>query len=146
METTAKSTPIIVEQEFNAPKQKVWEAITNLDQMTQWYFENIPDFKPEVGFKTKFVIELPERTFTHLWEVVEVEPGQQIKYLWSYEEYEGMGSVKFSLSEEGDKTTLRLTNEGLETFPADIPEFAPESCRGGWEYFIKGRLKAYLEK
>lgn len=42
--------PIIVEQTFNTTIDSVWKAITEIKQMRQWYFENIPTFKPEVGF------------------------------------------------------------------------------------------------
>ena len=44
--------PVIVEQIFNTTIANVWDAITELDQMKQWYFNNIESFKPEVGFET----------------------------------------------------------------------------------------------
>jgi uncharacterized protein YndB with AHSA1/START domain len=31
--------PIIVEQTFRAPMGRVWEAISNKDQMPKWYFK-----------------------------------------------------------------------------------------------------------
>lgn len=40
---------------------------------------------------------------------------------------------------------LRLVNEGLETFPRDIPECSSESCEAGWKYFIRQNLKKFLE-
>ena len=43
--------PIIVEHSFDASAETVWRAITDVDQMRQWYFENIPDFRAEVGFR-----------------------------------------------------------------------------------------------
>jgi len=43
--------PIIVEQTFNRSIDTVWNSVTEIDQMRQWYFENIPSFKPEVGFE-----------------------------------------------------------------------------------------------
>lgn len=48
--------PVIVEQSFNTPIEVLWNAITEIDQMRQWLFENIPAFKPEVGFETQFNI------------------------------------------------------------------------------------------
>ncbi len=42
--------------------------------MIKRFIENLPDFKPEVGFKTKFNVQAPSRDFMHLWEVVEVIP------------------------------------------------------------------------
>lgn len=113
--------------------------------MHQWYFEKIPSFKPEVGFKTQFNIKSGERNFLHNWEVLEVIPHKLIKYNWKYENYPGDSNVTFELLAENNKTKLKLTVEVLEDFPQNIPEFKRESCIGGWEYFIKDRLKKYLE-
>ncbi|PLX15116.1 MAG: ATPase [Marinilabiliales bacterium] len=141
-----KTNPIIVEQAFNLSVIKVWNAITELNQMKQWFFGNIPDFKPELGFYTEFPVQSGERTFTHLWEITEIVPQKKIVYKWRYKEYEGEGKVIFELQEQGNQTILKLTNEGLETFPEEIPEFRRESCEGGWNYFIKERLKIYLNQ
>ncbi|MGB5274953.1 MAG: SRPBCC domain-containing protein [Flavobacteriaceae bacterium] len=135
---------IQVEVLFNASKEKLWSAITDIHEMKKWYFENIPDFEPKVGFKTKFEIGSNEQIFTATWEVLEVLKNERIKYSWSYDEYDGIGITDFLLSEIGHKTLLTLTNEGIETFPQDIPAFTKESCLAGWEYFLKERLKHYM--
>ena len=59
--------PIIVEQTFNTSVDSVWNAITVIDQMRQWYFENIPSFEPEIGFETQFNVKSQERNFLHKW-------------------------------------------------------------------------------
>ncbi len=138
--------PVIVEQKINAPAEEVWKAITSIGQMTKWFFENIPDFKPEVGFKTEFPVVSGERTFTHLWTVTEVIPGSLIRYNWKYKEYPGDSYVIFELNGNSDHTNVKLTAQVTEDFPDDIPEFRRESCIGGWEYFIQGNLKEYLDK
>lgn len=43
------SNPIIVEEKFNKDIRSVWKVITELDQMKQWFFDNIPAFEPRVG-------------------------------------------------------------------------------------------------
>lgn len=136
--------PIIVEQAFNSSVNEVWDAITELEQMRKWFFNNIPSFEPVVGFQTKFSVQSEERNFQHLWKLMEVEPNKMIKYHWSYEEYKGEDFVTFELLEKDGQTVLCVTNEGLETFPYDIPEFTRESCKAGWEFFIKKNLKDYL--
>ena len=40
---------------------------------------------------------------------------------------------------------LRLTDQTLESFPDDIPEFTRESGIEGWTFFINKSLKEYLE-
>ena len=136
--------PIVVSQTFNASINTIWNAITELHQLQQWFFEVIPDFKPKVGFKTQFNVASEERNFLHLWEIAAVIPEQKIVYLWKYEGYAGSAFVTFDLTKNNNQTILTVTNTVLEDFPQDIPEFKPESCLGGWEYFIKNRLKDYL--
>lgn len=135
--------PIVIEQLFNKSVEVVWKAITEKDQMVQWFFNNIPDFKAEIGFKTQFLVENEGRKFTHQWEIIEVVPGKRIGYSWKYKEYPGEAKVYFNISKEDDLTKLKLTNLGLETFPQDIPEFKRESCEGGWNYFIN-QLHSHL--
>ncbi len=141
-----KPESVIVEQTFNTSINRVWDAITNVEQMRQWFFENIKSFKPEVGFSTKFNVQSQDRDFIHLWELTEVLVKKRIVYNWKYEGYPGDSFVTFELFEQENGTKLRLTHEVTENFPADIPEFSRESCTEGWNYFIKNRLKEFLGK
>jgi uncharacterized protein YndB with AHSA1/START domain len=138
--------PVIVEQTFAAPPDIVWNAITEIDQMRQWYFENIPAFEPEVGFETQFNVQSESRNFLHMWRVTEVVPGKRITYTWKFAEYPGDSFVVWELFEQDDGTKLRLTVVIEEDFPEEMPEFKRESCLEGWEYFIGKSLKEYLGK
>jgi len=138
--------PIVVRQVFETSRENVWNAITRIDEMKQWYFGNIPSFKPEVDFETCFEVKVEDRIFTHLWKVSEVIPLQKIRYNWKFEEYPGDSFVTFELLEEGQHIELTVTAEITEDFPPDIPEFTRESGLNGWNYFIKNRLKEYLSK
>lgn len=139
------SEPIIVEQTFNAAIETVWKSITEIDRMRQWYFENIPSFEPEVGFETRFTVKSQGRDFLHVWKVTEVVPMKRITYNWKYAGHRGDSFVTFELSQQNNSTKLKLTHTVLESFPEDIPEFSREKGIEGWEFFIKKRLKAYLE-
>jgi uncharacterized protein YndB with AHSA1/START domain len=123
----------------------VWEAITRVDQMRRWFFDNIPAFEPEIGFTTQFEVSSGERVFPHIWTIIAVEPAHKITYNWRYDGYHGNSLVHFELTEDNSKTVLTVTHETTADFPDDIPEFSRESCKGGWEYFIQERLKKYLE-
>jgi len=137
--------PVIVEERINAPVESIWNAIADLETMKLWYFENIDQFKPEIGTKSKFEVNTGERTFTHLWEVTEVLPLKLIAYNCRYLEYPGDSVVTFQLWDESGVTKLRLTAKFINDFPAEIPEFKRESCEAGWRYFIQQRLKNFLE-
>ena len=138
--------PIVIEQTFNTSIDTVWHSITNIDQMRQWYFDNIPSFKPEVGFETHFNVQSQDRNFLHMWKVTEVVPMKKITYNWKYDGLPGDSFVAFELFEENNSTKLRLTHQVTESFPEDIPEFKRESGVEGWSFFIKKSLKDFLKK
>jgi len=137
--------PVVVKQTYAANKATVWQAITDPARMRKWYFNNIPDFKPEVGFETEFLVTNEGREFPHLWKVTAVAPEESITYDWKYRGYPGDMLVTFALQEIEEGTELTLTATVREDFPDDIPEFRREACVGGWEYFIQQSLKEYLE-
>jgi uncharacterized protein YndB with AHSA1/START domain len=141
----ASSEAVVVEQLMNTSRAKVWSAISNLEEMKQWYFDNIDAFMPEVGAKSHFKVQVEDRVYTHLWTVTDVIPGHKLRYNWKYEEYQGDSFVTFEIFENEGKISVRLTAEVTEDFEEGIPEFTRASCVGGWNYFIGLRLKDYLE-
>jgi uncharacterized protein YndB with AHSA1/START domain len=136
--------PIITQESFNKPISEVWKAITNCEQMKEWFFYNIPNFEAKIGFKTKFNVKSENRDFLHLWKVIDLVPNKKITTNWKYQNIKGDSNVTFGLNEDQKGTTLTVTCEILEDFPQNIPEFKTESCQAGWNYFIKDRLKNYL--
>lgn len=136
--------PVIVEKTFNAPVQKVWAALTDKDKMKQWYFE-LKEFKPEVGFEFTFYGGTEEKRYLHLCKITEVIPEKKLTHSWRYDGYSGNSSVTFELFAEGDKTRLKLTHTGLETFPPE-PDFARSNFNMGWNHIIGKSLPEYLEK
>jgi len=142
----SNSEPFVIERIYNAPVSKVWKAITNKDDMKNWYFD-LPDFKAEVGFEFQFKGGKDENNlYLHLCKVTEVVPGKKITYSWRYDGYEGISFVTFEISANGEKTKLVLTHAGLETFPASNSDFAKENFVGGWTAIIGTSLKDFVEK
>lgn len=140
-----KQTPFVIEQTYNAPVEKVWKAITDVNQMRQWYFD-LKDFKPEVGFEFQFEGGKDNDVYVHLCKVTEVETGKKLTHSWRYEGYEGNSFVTWELFPEGDKTRVKLTHSGLETFPQHDPNFKRESFAGGWTHITGISLKNFVEK
>jgi len=138
--------PIMVEQVIRRHAEIVWDAITDINQMRQWYFVNIPAFEPEVGFETRFDVQSQSRIFRHIWNITKVVPGKLITYNWKYDGIPGDSFVSFELFKQDSSTLLRLTHVVLESFPDDISEFSRESGLQGWTFFIKERLRNFLEK
>jgi len=140
-----KNEPFVIERTYNASIDKVWSAITNRNEMKQWYFD-LKEFKPEVGFEFEFMGGPPEKSYRHLCKVTEVVKGKKITYSWRYDGYEGNSFVTWELFAEGNKTRLKLTHAGLETFPASNPDLAKENFAKGWTSIVGTSLPNYLEK
>lgn len=136
--------PIVVEQTYNAPIAVVWRAITDQDQMRQWFFESMNQFEPEVGFETEFEVECEGQIYPHQWKLTEVVPEQRIVYDWRYGGYPGSSLLTWELSEYNGGTKLKLTHEGIESFPQDNPIFSRESGIAGWTYFVQESLPGFL--
>lgn len=140
-----KSEPFVIERILNASPERVWRAITDKDQMKQWYFD-LAEFSPEAGFEFTFNGGSQENTNVHLCKVTKAEPCKLLQYNWRYQDYPGNSLVTFELFPEGDKTLLKLTHEGLETFPADNKDFAKSSFEGGWTYIIGTAIGNFVEQ
>lgn len=137
--------PIIVKQTYDSTLENVWNAITVHDEIKQWYFSDISTFETKVGFETRFIVKVEDRTFPHFWKVTEIVPFKRIAYSWSYEGYKGSALVTFELFAKADQTELKLTYDVIEDFLDTIPEFKRESGINGWNYFIKDALKKYVD-
>ena len=66
--TSPTEAPVVVERTFNVPANLVWNAITDYDQMKQWYIEGQPNRSSlSVGFETEFTItSRGQRISSHL--------------------------------------------------------------------------------
>ena len=139
--------PFTIERVYNAPVEKVWKAITDKDQMKQWYFD-LAEFKPEPGFEFQFNGEgKTGEKFLHRCRINDIVKNKKLRYSWSYDGYEGISFVTFELFDEGGETRLKLTHEGIESFPKTAnDDFAKANCAEGWTHIIGTSLKDYLEK
>lgn len=138
--------PVIVEQTYDAPVSKVWKAITDKDDMKQWYFD-LDEFKPQVGFEFQFKAGKDENNlYLHICKVTEVIVDRKLSYNWRFYGYEGNSVVTFELSAEGKRTKLKLSHGGLESFPKSNPDLAKKNFAAGWTAIIGTQLKNFLEK
>jgi uncharacterized protein YndB with AHSA1/START domain len=139
------AAPFIIERVFDAPVSVMWKAITDKDEMKQWYFD-LKEFRAETGFRFSFMGGSEDKQYLHLCEVTDVIPNKKLSYTWKYDGYEGESKVIFELFPEGNKTRLKLTHEGLETFPAGQPDFARKNFEEGWTSIVGASLKEYIAK
>jgi len=124
--------------ELDAPRQRVWAAITDPRELEQW-FPDRADFSPVVG--AKGVLEWHGHGAGKV-EVLEVAPPERLVWRWSgndgraLEEYGT--TVEWTLSERPDGgTTLHLRESGFDT------QKHFEENSGGWRSEL-GELVQYL--
>lgn len=140
-----KRKAVVVEELIDAPVEKVWQAITDKDKMKKWYFA-LEEFKPQVGFEFQFYGEGHKgERYLHLCRITEVVLNRKLQYTWAYEKMEGDSLVTFELFAKDNKTKVRVTHEGMESFPQGNPDFAIESFAEGWNQIIRSSLKKFIE-
>jgi len=143
-ETNDLAEAIVLERTFDAPVGRVWTALTDVDQMREWYFD-LKEFKPQVGFEFDFIVEHEGNSYHHLCRVTDVVPEKKIAYTWRYKGEPGDSLVTFELFADGNKTRLKLTHTGIETFPK-TPAYARKNFEAGWTAIIGSELKQFIER
>jgi len=136
---------VIIERTYPASIEQVWSAITDPEKMKQWYFPMLEDFKPVPGFETRFVVEMDDKRYPHIWKIVEVVPPRKISYEWKFGGYPGNSLLTWELFETAGGTRLVLTHEHLESF-RPYPELSKDNFQAGWTYFTGTALEDYLQK
>jgi uncharacterized protein YndB with AHSA1/START domain len=88
-----------------APREEVWEALTDAERLEDWFANDVDlDLRPGGGASFRWS-NGEERTAT----VTEVDPERRLAFEWADE-----GEVEFILEDDGDGTLLTVT----ETEPA----------------------------
>ena len=129
----------------NAPLDKVWNAITNKEQMKNWYFD-VPDFEPKIGNNFSFYGGDENEEYHHFCEIVDLIPNEKLKYSWPYTEISKENTlVKWELKPENEGTIVTLTHKGLEAFEHLGENFKIHSFRKGWEDIVGKSLKEFVE-
>jgi uncharacterized protein YndB with AHSA1/START domain len=98
IKTNEVAEAIMMERTFDAPVGQVWTALTDANEMRQWYFD-LKEFKPEIGFEFEFVVEHEGNTYHHLCKVTEVIPQRK------------------SLTPGDTKASREILSSGLNYFP-----------------------------
>jgi len=136
------STPLIKEFDYNVPIGKVWQALTDVDKMKEWYFPQLQKFEAIVGYKFQFDDNSSE--YQKEWVVTKVKDDRTLAHNWAYKGYPGSSEVIFDLFADENKTRLRVTQTDLESFP-NHPYFKTERFEWGWDNLLGQNLRHLLE-
>jgi uncharacterized protein YndB with AHSA1/START domain len=124
--------------EIDAPPARVWDALTDPAQAKEYMFgaEVESDFEP--GSPIVWRGEWDGKSFEDRGEIVTAEPFTLLEMTHASGASETYHRVRFELSEDGDRTSVRLTQDGSE----DAEE--AERASQNWQAMLDG-LKQVAE-
>jgi len=126
------------------PASEIWEAITNKEQMKEWYFD-IQDFELKIGAEFHFYEPGEQKIFLHLCEIKEIIPQKKLAHTWTHPNHSsGSSLLTWELNEYENQTLVTLKHEGIESFADAGKEFTVESYEVGWNELLS-ELKTKLE-
>ena len=134
---------VVKERIIQASIMEVWKAVTNADEMSQWFFE-IADFRPELGFEFQLVGEKDGKEYSTSCKIIEVVEREKLVFTWRYDDFPGEQLVAFELIDMGESCKFRVTHSGLEKMLAEQDEFDIEDTIDGWEVLTQ-QLKQLVE-
>ena len=136
---TAKATTVI-----NAPASKVWDALTEPEQIKQYLFGTQVTTDWHVGSPITYKGEWKGKPYEDKGKVLEIEPRKRlVSTFWSAlaglpDTPENYKTVRYELAPEGDRTKLTITQDNNAT-----QEEATEAEKN-WRMVLDG-IKKLLE-
>ena len=125
---------IVKELTIEAAPQRVWGAITQQDEIVQWWAYEAR-VKPEVGSLGEF--RFRQGAFVIQFEVAELDQDEKVRWLSRQSPPQWAGtSVTWQLTPVHNGTKLIFTHDGFAQ--------VDERTSGAWVYFLAS-LKSYLE-
>lgn len=123
---------------FQAPIQKVWEAVATSEGLAAWFMPN--DFQAVVGHR----FHLNAGPFgMSPCQVTEVEPPHRLSFQWGKD-----WTITFELKEKGEQTEFTLIHSGWDS--EQVTEFGEahavvrDRMEQGWKKLVQS-LGAYVE-
>ncbi|ELK41150.1 SRPBCC family protein [Brevibacillus agri] len=129
---------IVQTQVFNAPLQKVWDAVATADGIAAWFMPN--DFQPVAGHA--FTIHSPYGDSPCV--VQEIDPPNRLVFKWGKD-----WVITFALKDLGEATEFTLIHSGWS--PDTVTEFGEshavvrDRMNQGWDSSVLPKLKEYVE-
>lgn len=129
--TVDRSNPnqpvLLFERYLPYPASRVWDAISDSAQLSQWY-PCLVELEPHKGGRITFTFDGEEPEIS---QITEFDPPHALSYTWGGEQ------LRWTVEPRGEGTILRLSNTILD--PDRIPNTA-----AGWDTCIED-LTALLE-
>ena len=130
---------------INVPRQRVWRALTEPEQLEQWYAPGCPWEIPALraGATVKFY---NTDTDIQLARIEAVEPLRELTLRWQLDDSDPGTSLanSFRLEEEKSGTRVIVTQSGYESLPEAMRQQQLEQDEQAYTAIVES-LKTYLE-
>lgn len=117
---------IVMEHTYDAPVDKVWQTLTDLSKIDEWFFK-LEDLKAGLGFVLSFSGNDKDEKKIHKCVITELIHARKLSYSFIYKDYPQRSEVTFTLFPEGEKTRLILTHSDLNNKNINIKNKYNES-------------------
>jgi len=141
--TKPKKPQILIKRKYSHNIQKVWEAITNKEALSNWLMETT-DFSiqenTQFQFKTK-----PQGNFDGIinCQILAVTPPKTLVYSWDHKSFNNPTTVTWELHPiNEEETILILSHSGFEGVGGWITK---QILRMGWKKLLTKELSNYLQ-
>jgi uncharacterized protein YndB with AHSA1/START domain len=127
-----------------APRERVWRAITEAEQIMQWWGGDHWEIGAlEVGGQIKF----GEPSDLMLATIAIVDPPHRFVIAWPpQEQYHSIAMfTSYTLEEENGGTRVTVSETGFEALPEEIRQQRVEQTARGYA-LVMDSLKAYVER
>ena len=136
METIAVERSIWI----NAPRERVWDAITNPEQIAQWFVPNLPGAKMKRDEVGKVTIYLGEMGVDFIILDIVDSPRQAVFRSLP----DRLIATAYTLDEEKMGTRVTITMTGFDALPADARQDRLDQSGAGWHKALEN-LKAFVD-
>jgi uncharacterized protein YndB with AHSA1/START domain len=140
-ESIMTNTSIVQELPLDAPRHKVFRAITNAAELDRWWTtraESQPRQNGRFRYEWTFAKQ-PERNHLQEGTYSAYSEPERVAYPWKVGP--APTKVEFTLEEKDGRTLLRLSHEGW----GDGMDEAKGHHEQGWSFFL-GNLRSVLEE
>lgn len=125
-----------------APPERVWQAVTEPEQLAQWYAPGSPWEIPQLTADA--TVKFHNTPTEILLATIETaDPPQHFSLRWEPEEDGTVLTTSFILTAENDGTRVTIRETGFETLAADIRRSRIEQTAAGYGLSLEN-LKVYL--
>ncbi|MCI0712777.1 MAG: SRPBCC domain-containing protein [Chloroflexi bacterium] len=130
---------------INAPRERVWQAITDANQIMKWWGGG--DHWEIDELKVGGTIKFGDPADLMLATIAVLDPPREFRLRWPpQEQYHNLEMfTTYVLETENGGTRVTVSETGFEGLPADVRQKRYESTMSGYESVLAG-LKKYIEE